>query len=62
MLNLVMTHSPRIAAMANNKRFGDDVMRNPAFIHRLAWLRKERTAIAPTGTAVTEQQLRERTA
>lgn len=36
MLNMMLTHSPRIAAMASNKRyFGDE--RNHAILHKMAW-------------------------
>ena len=62
MLNLVITHSPRIAAMATGKRFGEDSMRDPALMHRLAWLRKERKPEIRTESTPLEQPLRERTA
>ena len=62
MLNLVITHSPRIAAIATGKRFGDDSMRDPALMHRLAWLRKERKSVQQVANAPVEQALRERTA
>jgi hypothetical protein len=61
-LNLVITHSPRIAAIATGKRFGDDSMRDPALMHRLAWLRKERKPELHIETTPVEQPLRERTA
>jgi len=41
-LNLVMTHSPRLAALANGKPYGPDSERAPAVIHRMAWLRAAR--------------------
>lgn len=62
MLNLVITHSPRIAAMATGKRFGEDSMRDPALMHRLAWLRKERKPGPQIDNKALEHQLRERTA
>ena len=62
MLNLVITHSPRIAAIATGKRFGEDSMRDPALMHRLAWLRKERKPERDPEITPLEQPLRERTA
>ena len=63
MLNLVMTHSPRLAATLNNKRFGADVESNPAIRHRLSWLRREHAAETNAYTTrATETALRERTA
>ena len=72
MLNLVMTHSPRLAATATNKRLGEDVNTSPAMRHRLEWLRMTRkgassvTAIHSPEPALTEavatESLRERTA
>ena len=63
MLNLVMTQSSRMAAMATGRPYGEDVVRNPGVLHRIAWLRKERHARPATGThTATEQALRERTA
>ena len=62
MLNLVITHSPRIAAIATGKRFGEDSMRDPALMHRLAWLRKERKPERGPEITPLEQPLRERTA
>lgn len=57
-----MTHSPRIAAMCTNKRYGDDVSKNPALMHRLAWLKRDRDMAKPTHSHTQEQALRERTA
>ena len=62
MLNLVMTHSARFAAITNNKRFGEDAERNPTIRHRMAWLRKERAAADRATTRATERALRERIA
>jgi len=61
-LNLVMTHSPRLAAMANNKRWGEDAATNPAIRHRLAWLHWSRAAETNESAPATERALRERTA
>ena len=36
MLNMMLTHSPQIAAMASNKRYlGDE--KNHAILHKMAW-------------------------
>lgn len=48
--------------MATNKRLGEDVVRDPSFMHRLAWLRRDRSSVAPLATHSLEQKLRERTA
>jgi hypothetical protein len=48
--------------MATGKRFGADAMRDPALMHRQAWRRKERRAVAETEAAPREHPLRERTA
>lgn len=61
MLNLIMTHSPRMAAMTNNKRFGGDEANDVTVLHRLA-LRRSKSAAVPTTQATTAEQLRERTA
>ena len=62
MLNLVMTHSPRVAAMANNKRWGEDAATNPAIRHRLDWLQRGHTAETSITALATERALRERPA
>ena len=63
MLNLVMTHSARLAAMTNNKRLGDDAVRDPSIRHRMAWLRKDqRKAMDLTTNPAIERALRERIA
>lgn len=62
MLNLVMTHSARLAAVTNNKRLGDDVMRDRALLHRLEWLRRVRTTDTSAKQPATDGALRERTA
>ena len=46
MLNLIITHSPRMAAMAANKRLGADVEKDLAARHR-ADLRRNGRAPAP---------------
>ena len=61
MLNLIMTHSPRMAAMANGKRFGEDVARDAAVMYRLAWLRTGPRATRATELSYAEQKLREQT-
>jgi hypothetical protein len=62
MLNLVITSSPRLAAMTANRPLGEDVVREPSFLHRLAWSRLGPvTASVPPGLP-SEQSLRERTA
>ena len=62
MLNLVMTHSSRIAAVTNNKRYGEDAVRDHSIRHRMAWLRKERLTSELTTNPAFERALRERTA
>jgi hypothetical protein len=57
-----MTHSARVAAMTNNKRFGEDAERNPSVRHRMAWLRKEHSAGDLAANPVIERALRERIA
>ncbi len=60
MLNLVMTHSPRLAAMATNKPLGEDLAKDPAVMHRRAWLRHSRAQASQTAHPATETALRER--
>lgn len=62
MLNLIMTESSRMAAMTTGHRLGEDAARNPAVLHRMAWLRKDRRTRVAVETQTTEQALRERTA
>ena len=64
MLNLVMTQSSRMAAMATGHTLGEDAARSHSVLHRMAWLRlrKERAAQPATETHAAEQALRERTA
>ena len=57
-----MTHSARIAAITNNKRLGDDAVRDPSVRHRMAWLRKERSVSELTTNPAIERALRERIA
>lgn len=59
MLNLVMTHSPRLAAMATNKPLGEDLATRPALMHRLAWMRRTREQANPTVQPTTDTALRE---
>jgi hypothetical protein len=61
MLNLIMTHSPRMAAMTNNKRYGEDTVKRPALLHRMA-LRKPSHSSAPVAKPSTAEQFREQTA
>ncbi len=48
MLNPIITHSPRLAAMATNKPFGDEAVRNPAILHRMAFIQMKRRGESPT--------------
>ena len=58
-----MTHSPRIAAIATNKPFGEDANTSHAIRHRIAWLQRDKQPATPhPTTTTTEQPLRERTA
>lgn len=61
MLNQIMTHSPRMAALTNNKRFGGDVDRDPLMIHRRE-LKTKRVTVEPTNQAPGAEPLREQTA
>jgi hypothetical protein len=51
-----------MAAVLNNKRYGEDAVKNPAILHRMAWLRKGRDAAPRAATHTLERALRERTA
>ncbi|MBK6320007.1 MAG: hypothetical protein IPF51_14785 [Dehalococcoidia bacterium] len=62
MLNLVMTHSPRIAAMATNKRFGPDLVKASARQHRIDWLRGPRASRLRNQPRGAEPAFRGRTA
>ena len=62
MLHLVMTHSPRLAAMTTNKPLGEDLVKDHSYLHRLAWRRRDRANAAPLAGHALEQSLRERTA
>jgi hypothetical protein len=55
-----MTQSPRLAALANNKRLGDEVTTNHALRHKLNWLRQGKRPETRTVPAV-EPALRKRT-
>jgi hypothetical protein len=61
MLNLIMTHSPRMAAMTTNKRYGEDAVKNQMVLHRLA-IRMLRDQRADESKPATAEQLREQTA
>jgi hypothetical protein len=61
MLNLIMTHSPRMAAMTNNKPYGEDAVKSPATFHRLALRKRSHQSVPAPGTA-TAEQLREQKA
>ncbi|MEO8538800.1 MAG: hypothetical protein ABI577_03600 [bacterium] len=62
MLNLVMTHSPRLAAMSTNKPLGEDVVKDPAYLHRIAWSRLGREKRQAVPSPAIEPAYRERTA
>ena len=62
MLNLVMTHSPHLAAIANNKRVGDESLRSPALKHRIDWLRDRHEPNPKAAKQTAERAFRERTA
>jgi hypothetical protein len=48
--------------MATNKRLGEEVATSPAFLHRLAWLRKDHAPKDAHTEHVIEAGLRERVA
>lgn len=60
-LNPIMTHSPRMAALTTNKRFGEDVERDPLMIHRME-LKKKPVTVEPINQAPGAEALREQTA
>lgn len=60
-LNLIMTHSPRMAAMTNNKRYAEDAMTDPRILHRLA-LRSAQQVAGTQAQASGTEHLREQTA
>jgi len=62
MLNLMMTHSARMAAMTTNKRLGEEVLKDPAVLHKLAWLRRSKEARPANAHHAREGSLREQTA
>ncbi len=62
MLNLIITHSPRFAVMTSGKRLGEDVGRNPALMHKLAWLERRSKSEPAAAGQPTESALREQTA
>lgn len=59
MLNLVMTHSPRLAAMATNRPLGEDMAKGPARLHQIAWMRRSRLSKGQATHPATETSLRE---
>ncbi len=61
-LNLIATHSPRLAAMANNKPYGEDIVRNPALLHRMALSQMKRESTITAQSKAAAESLRERTA
>ena len=61
MLNQMMTHSPRMAALLTNKRYGEDAAKDPMMIHRME-LKKKSMPVQPTTQASGAEQLRERRA
>lgn len=50
-----------MAAMTNNKRYGEDTVKRPALLHRMA-LRKPSHSSAPVAKPSTAEQFREQTA
>lgn len=60
MLNLVITHSPHLAAMAANRPFGGDLAKDPSLLHRLAWKRRSRLPENKVVHPSAEAALRER--
>ena len=48
--------------MTNNKRYGEDAIKDPAVLHRMAWLRKPAKAARPAACHSAEQALHERIA
>jgi len=61
-LNLMMTHSTRMAALCTNKRLGEEVLKDPAVVHKLAWLRRSKEARPANANRAAEGSLREQTA
>lgn len=61
-LNPIITHSPRMAAMATNKPFGEDIARSHAARHREALRLMKRTRTAESQAPRAAEPLREQTA
>ena len=62
MLNPIITHSPRFAAMATNRPYGQDIDRNPAILHRMALRQAKRLKSAGQPASAQAESLREQTA
>ncbi len=45
--------------MATNKPLGEDVVKNPALMHRLAWMRRSRSENTTPAHPATDAALRE---
>ena len=61
-LNPIITHSPRFAAMATNRPYGQDIDRNPAILHRMALRQAKRLKSAGQPASAQAESLREQTA
>jgi hypothetical protein len=61
-LNLIATHSPRLAAMATNRPYGEDADHNPAIVHRIALRNLQRVRIAEVTAQAPAEALREQPA
>ncbi|HMO54212.1 MAG TPA: hypothetical protein PJ994_06885 [Tepidiformaceae bacterium] len=62
MLNLIATHSPRLAAMVTNRPYGEDIQRSPAILHRIALRSIKRARAAESATSMPAESLREQPA
>lgn len=57
----MMTHSPRMAALLTNKRYGEDATKDPMMIHRME-LKKKSMPVQATTQDPGAEQLREQRA
>ena len=62
MLNPIISYSPRIAAMVANKPYGEDHIRKPSVLHRIALRQAKNVEATPPIVETHAEALREQTA
>lgn len=62
MLNPIIVRSPRIAAMAMNKPYGEEHIRRHSVLHRIAFHQAKRSRVSETAVTTHAEALREQTA